>query len=165
MEELDDLDRFIDHQINLELHRVTKEEIAPYTCQFLKHDPIKGVTPFASGVLAFLGGSHYILTASHVIEDWNDSNRLFIEFKKGEYVSVAGKGCGTEIEKKEKLDVAYIKLKEDLVTLLEPWYKFLPLKGFLKHAKLLDEANYCVFGYPVANHRSEERRVGKECLE
>jgi hypothetical protein len=156
MEESDELDEYIDRLINAELSKLIAEQIAPHTCQLLKNDASLGIVPFASGVLIELGGSCYLTTASHVIEDWSDTNKLFIEFRKGEYISVVGKGSGTEIEKKEKLDIAYIKLKDDLVLILKLWYKFLPNYRFLKADMVFDEANYCSFGFPVSMQKKED---------
>jgi hypothetical protein len=158
MEEPDELDKYIDSLINAELCKLITNEIGPYTCQLLKQDPVKGLIPFASGVFAELGGSYYILTASHVIEDWSDTNRLFLEIKNG-HMSVVGKACGTEIEREQKIDVAYIKLKDVAIPLLKQWYKFLSIEKFLHHEKVFDEANYCVYGYPVANPKNENGKT------
>lgn len=159
MEEPDELDNYIDHLINQELGKLLEQDIGPYTCQFLKLKSGKDLIPFASGVLAELGGSHYILTASHVIEDWSNDNKLFIEIEDGGHISVVGKGCGTEMEKEEKIDVAYIKLKDAIVPILRRWYRFLPIERFLHHEKLLDEANYCSYGFPVANPKNEKGKT------
>lgn len=132
--------------------RVIKNDIAPYTCQFLTQDTTKGMLPYASGVLAELGGDFYILTASHVIENWSDEHLLFIEFGNG-YVSIVGKGSGTIIERDIRLDVAYIKLKDELVLILKGWYKFLPRKAILHYKKTVEDGAYCVYGYPVARHK------------
>jgi hypothetical protein len=158
MENEDELDKHIDHLINAELSKLLKESIGPYTCQFLRHDTKKGLLPFASGVLAELGGSHYILTASHVIEDWAEPNKLFIEFREA-HISVVGKGSGTEMGKEEGLDVAYIKLKDTIVPILKQWYQFLPIENFLHHDKILDEQNYCAYGFPAANPKNEKGKT------
>lgn len=156
-EEHEELDEFIDKVIHAEMCELIIHKIAPYTCQFLKRDQFNELVPFASGVMAKLGGYYYILTASHVIEDWSDANPLFLQIKDG-YMSVAGKGCGTHIEKEKRLDTAYIKLKPTAVPLLKQWYKFLTISKFLYHYKLLLDADYCVFGFPVAIQKKENGR-------
>jgi hypothetical protein len=153
MEEPDGLDTYIDTLINTELNKLVIGKIAPYTCQFLKQDTEKGLLPFASGVLAELGGNYYILTASHVIEDWSDSNKLFVEIRGG-HVSVVGKAFGTE-ENEDKLDITYIKLKPTIVPLLQDRYQFLTIDRFLEHSKSLIEADYCAYGYPVAYQKRQ----------
>ncbi|MCG3165543.1 MAG: hypothetical protein POELPBGB_01311 [Bacteroidia bacterium] len=142
-----ELDKLIDESFNKELHNVMANKIAPYTCHFLKQEGEK-VKPFASGVLAKLGGSYYILTASHVIEDWSNQNKLFLEVQPEFYVSVAGKGSGTEIHKDRKIDIAYIKLAKKMIPILKMWYQFLTISKFLHNRKSVLEANYCVFGFP-----------------
>ncbi len=157
MEEPDELDNHIDTLINAELTKLVAEKIARYTCHFLKQDASKRLVPFASGVLAELGGNYYILTASHVIEDWSDSNKLFVEIHGG-HVSVVGKAYGTE-ETEDKLDITYIKLKPAIVPLLKAWYQFLTLDKFLEHNKSLLEANYCAYGYPVAYQKRKDDQL------
>ncbi|MES2395413.1 MAG: hypothetical protein V4549_05395 [Bacteroidota bacterium] len=154
MEEQDEPDDHIDKRINEEYLKLIEGDIGLCTCQLFKHDLNKGAVPFASGVFAFLGESFYLLTASHVIEDWSDSNKIFVKIGD-DYVSIVGKGCGTEMGKEEKLDAAYIKLKPELVALLVQYYRFLPYKKILHHEKIFNEPNYCAFGYPVINKRKE----------
>jgi len=153
-EENDELDNYIDSLINAEYVKLIEGDIGLCTCQLFKHDLIKGAVPFASGVFVFLGDEFYLLTASHVIEDWSDSNHLFVSIKD-DYVSIVGKGCGTEMEKVHKIDAAYIKLKPQLVSLLVQSYRFLPYHRFLFHEKIFHEPIYCAFGYPVINKRKE----------
>lgn len=150
MENPDEADLYIDKLINAELCKLITNKIGPFTCQFLKHDPIKGLIPFASGVMVELSGSHFILTASHVVEDWSDANKLFIEIENG-HISIVGKASGTETD--EKLDVAYIKLKDEILPILRRWYSFLTVEQLLHHNKIFDEANYCAYGFPVSNFK------------
>ncbi len=150
MREDEDLDNLIGRLVNAELHRLIVDDIGPCTCQFLKQDPVQGLVPFASGVLVHLGDAHYILTASHVIEDWSDNSKLFLEIRDG-HLSIGGKGYGTEIDKEQKIDIAYIKLKPEIVSVLADWYRFLPIENCLFPHKVFDEPNYCVYGFPVAN--------------
>ena len=152
MENPDDIDLYINSLINAELSKLITTKIGPFTCQFLKHDPLKGLIPFASGVMAELGDSHFILTASHVVEDWSDANKLFVEIENG-HISVVGKASGTETATGKKLDVAYIKLKDEIVPILREYYNFLTAEQFLHHNKIFDEANYCAYGFPVVNFK------------
>lgn len=93
------------------------------------------------------------MTASHVIEDWSNSSKLFVEIEEG-HVSIVGKGCGSGLDS-TKIDIAYIRLKEEIVPLLMRWYKFLTIDELLHNNKILTEANYCVYGYPVQNRKAE----------
>lgn len=158
MNKPDEPDEYIDGLINNELNNLVTNTIGPYTCQFLKQNSGDDLSPFASGVMVEIDKMYYILTASHVVEDWSDSNKLFLEVN-GSYVSIVGKGCGTAIEKKDRIDIACIKLKEEIMPLLKPWYKFLKPDRFLHHDKLLLEADYCVYGFPVSNYRRENGKI------
>ena len=158
MEERDDLDDYVDELINAEYVKLIQGDIGQCTCQLFKKALDDTTTPFASGVFTFLGESFYLLTASHVIEDWSDSNKLFV--KVGEsFVSVVGKGCGTEIENSEKIDTAYIKLKQEIVKILVQHYRFLPFQKILHQRKIFNEPNFCAFGYPVINKRKQENKT------
>ena len=158
LQENEELDAYIDSLITAEYVKLIEDDIGLCTCQLFKNDLTKGVVPFASGVFVFLGDEFYLLTASHVIEDWSDSNHLFVKIKD-DYVSIVGKGYGTEMEKDEKIDAAYIKLKPQLVSLLVQSYRFLPYHRFLFHEKIFHESSYCAFGYPVINKRKESSDI------
>jgi hypothetical protein len=158
MEEYDDIDKTIDSQINDELSKLITNDIGPYTCQLFKHDDDKKITPFASGVLAEFGGDCYILTASHVTEDWSDENKLFVQIHGG-YISVVGTTRGTEIDKSSKIDVAYIKLDKIVAIQLKKGNKFLGINMIRAHINLLDSADYCIFGYPTINQKKEDGKL------
>ncbi|MGB3948424.1 MAG: hypothetical protein WBM13_10595, partial [Bacteroidia bacterium] len=132
--------------------RLIVNDIGPFTCQLFKHDPEKKILPYASSVLAELGGNFYILTASHVTEDWSDQNKLFVQIHGG-YISVVGHTRGTVIDKRHKIDCAYIKLDIRVVSELKKGNKFLTIDRLKGHRKMLEETNYCVFGYPTINQK------------
>ncbi len=157
-EEYDEIDKLIDEQINGELAKLITNNIGPYTCQLFKHKDKKKIVPFASGVLADFGGDCYILTASHVTEDWSNENQLFVQIHGG-YVSVVGTTRGTEIDKKAKIDVAYIKLDKIVASELKKGNKFLGIGRVRAHLNLLDSADYCIFGYPTINQKRENGKL------
>lgn len=150
MEEYDELDEYIDGLINEEYIKLILGDIGLSTCQFFKENDKTKMSPFASGVLIEVSTSCYILTASHVIEDWSNNDKLFVPLKD-DYISIAGHAYGTVIDSEDRLDVAYIKLAPELAILLRAWYRFLPLAKILHNDKSLLESNYCIFGYPVIN--------------
>ncbi|MCK6648203.1 MAG: hypothetical protein L6Q66_00980 [Bacteroidia bacterium] len=150
---ISEFDDHIDRLINAEYVKLIEGDIGLCTCQLFRHDTTNAI-PFASGVFVHLGDNFYLLTASHVIEDWSDSNKLFVALGDG-FVSIVGKGCGTEIDKNEKIDAAYVKLKPELVPYLSRYYRFLPYENILHQEKILHEPNYCAFGYPVINKRKD----------
>ncbi|HKC68418.1 MAG TPA: hypothetical protein VKG26_09315 [Bacteroidia bacterium] len=154
-----EIDKEIDTQINEQLSNLIVNDIGPFTCQLFNHDSFKEeMIPLASGVLAELGGFYYILTASHVTEDWPNNNQLFVQIHGG-YMSVVGITRGTEINKNHKIDVAYIKLDMANVIALKKGNKFLTLDRFKGHRKLVDSADYCVFGYPTINQKKVDGKL------
>src|ERR1700739_366220 len=152
-EEYDEIDRELDILINQEISKLITDQIGQFTSQLFKVNSEEQAVPFASGVLVEFSGSHFILTASHVIEGWSDKNKLFIPFK-GTYISIIGTARGTELDnKKHKIDVACIKLKDELVLLLRTEYIFLGIDKIRGYHKLSDEETFCVFGYPVIHKK------------
>ena len=129
-----------------------------YTCQFFEKDQTAGMKPFASGVLAILGDSYYILTASHVTDYLHDDQQLYLRIQKG-YVSVVGDLRDTDIEESGGIDLAYIRLDEKIVPDLLKAYQFLPLSKFRRHLKLLDAAQYCIIGFPVKNQKKVDGKL------
>lgn len=146
------IDNYIDQFINDELNSLINGDIGLSTCQFFKANDCRTAVPFASGVMVELDGSSYIITASHVIEDWSNDNKLFVPFDDT-YISVVGHAHATELDKSHRLDVGYIKLAPKIVPLLRQYYRFIPLQKMLHHNKSLLEPNYCIFGYPVINQK------------
>jgi hypothetical protein len=138
--------------IDSALDKLMRNELGPHSCQLLEKD--NGMKPYASGVLAMLGEKHYILTASHVVNDWSDEHPLFLKTHKG-YVSIVGDKRETDIEKSNGIDLAYILLDERVVPSIKAGHKFLSFSKFRGRAKLLDAALYCVIGFPEINQKIE----------
>src|SRR5665213_1770280 len=131
-EEYDELDEYIDTLINEELTKLIQGDIGLSTCQFFKEDGKGGLTPFTSGVMVEFGPSSYILTASHVIEDWSNASKLFVPLKDT-HISVVGHAYGTHMDEGKRYDIAYIKLTPELALLLRYSYRFMPVHKMLHH--------------------------------
>lgn len=52
-----------------------------------------------------------------------------------------------------------LKKKDTIVPMLKQWYQFLTTENFLHHEKIFDEANYCAYGFPVANPKNEKGKT------
>ncbi len=141
-----------DNEIDKILNGLMRDEIGPHSCQLFEQGDGKQMKPYASGVLALLGDKHYLLTASHVTENWSNDHQLFTRTPKG-YVSIVGDLRETDIEKSNGLDLAYIKLDNQVIPAIEAGHKFLPISKFRKHSKLLDSTQYCVIGFPTINKK------------
>ncbi len=139
-------------EINSAINKLIREELVDFTCQFFKlHNDF--MVPFGSGVFAFLGGSHYILTASHIAEYLDgriEKAELFVRGNDG-FVTVRGAVKGIDISKDTRVDLAYIKLQESFHFHVNKHYKFLPISKFRSHNKLIQAAQYCVLGFPERN--------------
>ena len=116
------------------------------------------MSPFGSGVLAVISDKHFIITASHVTNDWSDSNPLYLRISSG-YISLVGELRQTDLKHDEKMDLAYIILDDKVSLELEKSYKFLPLSKFRRHLNLLFAGQYCVLGFPVKNQKIEDGKL------
>lgn len=143
------LDKIIDELVG--------KKIIRHTCQLLKKEE-KGWKPHGSGVFAKIEETHYLITASHVIEDFVNGNQLFIRIGMTKYIPVAGDIVATDIKKSNNIDIAYIKLNKGMISYLERPYIFLPLEKVSVYKELLDATNYCIMGYP---EKSKEKVNGK----
>lgn len=136
-------------QVDELYNRLASEKLIHHTCQFFikKTD---GLKPFASGVFVIIHNTHFIFTASHVVEIMkNKGTDLFIQIGEDEYVNVVGKIKQTDLNKSKGIDLAYIKLDEQIIPQLTNNFNFLTLDKIRKHNRLLEGgANYCVIGFP-----------------
>lgn len=133
---------------------MTGEKILRHTCQLLVKGKNGKLKPHGSGVFLVVNEIHFLLTASHVVTDWSDENQLYIRIGKNNYVSLVGELRETDLDKDDKVDLAYIKIDDAVVNELIKPYIFLPVSKIRLHEKLLDGMNYCIMGYPeksVAN--------------
>lgn len=145
-----EVDKILDH--------IMSTELAPHTCQIFEQDKPKGMKPYGSGVMVILNEIHYLLTASHVVENWSDEHQLFIKSRRG-YISIVGIMSQTDIDKSEGVDLAFIRLDHEILPKIQAGYRFLPISKFRRHVNLLDAAQYCVIGYPELNKKFDDKGV------
>ena len=124
------------------------EKLLPYTCQIFERGDDSKMKPYGSGVMALLGGSHYLLTAAHVADAVASNKTLYIRKRNG-YMMIAGSFKVANKHQVPDIDLAYVRLAPEMTPYLSGGYDFLPLSGFRNHSNLLDAAQYCVVGYPV----------------
>lgn len=131
---------------------IINRKILRHTIQFFNKDDKGRLKPFASGVLLYTHGAHFILTASHVADYLEkDENDLYIRVDKKNYVNVLGDIKYTHIEKSKGIDLAYIKIDPQMVKPLSQPYEFLTIDKVRNHNQRLDGMNYCVIGFPEVN--------------
>lgn len=130
------------------INKMTGEKILRHTCQLLVKDDKEKLKPHGSGVFIVVNEIHFLLTASHVTENWSDENQLYIRIGEKRYVSLVGELRETDLEIDKKIDLAYIKIDQTILPDLQRPYIFLPLSKIRDHIKLVENRNYCVMGYP-----------------
>jgi hypothetical protein len=133
-------------------NKIITERLLDHTCQFFIQTP-DGYKPFGSGVFVALHDAYFIFTASHVADKLiENDNDLYIRIESDAFINVIGKVKYTNTESARGIDLAYIKLDEQIVSPLINKYKFLTIDKIRKHDNLLvGAANYCVMGFPENN--------------
>jgi len=137
------------------IYDICGSSIIRHTCQFFIKSGNE-LKPFGSGVFVKSENKHFILTASHVAELLENNNEnLFIKVDHKNYINVLGQIWMTEIEKSNSIDIAIIRIDEQMLPALSKPYIFLPISKFRKHDKLLNAPHYAVIGYPSINVKKE----------
>ena len=127
-----------------------------HTCQFFEKGN-KGLKPYGSGVFVVIYDVHFIFTASHVADAFKDEKKdLFIRVSKKDFINVLGEIKYTDLEKSVGVDLAYIKLDNQMIEPLKKAYTFLTVDKIRRHNKMLDAMNYCVVGFPENNIRRDK---------
>lgn len=134
-------------ELDKALDQLMGDVFLPHTCQIFEKSIDGKMKPFGSGIMALLGGSHYILTVAHVAESLTQTKPLFVKSRDG-FIAISGKVLVTNLEVDKTIDLAYIKLHSHILPALEGDHKFLPLSKFRSHSELFYATQYCVFGYP-----------------
>lgn len=136
-------------QIDKLYNKVISEKLLDHTCQFFEEKG-DGLKPYGSGVFVAIHDVHFIFTASHVADAFGEKKTdLFIFIGNEGYIRVEGKVKYTNLDKSQGIDLAYIKLDEQMIPSLKKYYNFLTTDKIRKHNKLLaGAANYCVIGFP-----------------
>ncbi|MEP3209539.1 MAG: hypothetical protein ABJN95_10140 [Maribacter sp.] len=147
--------RVFDQKIN----ELCRTEIVRFTCQFFVKGKI-GLEPFGSGVFVKSKEKHFILTASHVADYMeNDTDDLYIKVGHDKYINVIGQLWLSDIDKSKNIDVAIIRMEEEMLPDLLKVYFFLPISKFRKHDKLIYAYHYAVVGFPSVNQKIENGRL------
>jgi hypothetical protein len=108
--------------------------------------------PYGSGVLLESHGVYFLLTASHVVDYLDEpDNTLFVRVDEDKFINIVGKTNRTKIGQSNGVDLAYIKLADDMLQYLAKSYKFLTIDKISKHNPIIGGSNYCVLGFPEKN--------------
>ncbi len=134
-------------------------KLVRYTIQFFNKGSER-LQPFASGVLAKIHDTHFILTASHVADYLvKDGNELFVKVDHNGYINVLGEIKYTAIERSKGIDLAYIIINPEMLPHLYKPYFFLTVDKFRDHNKIMNSLNYCVIGFPEKNVKKQAEHL------
>ncbi|MDV2446709.1 hypothetical protein CMU93_04245 [Elizabethkingia anophelis] len=135
------------------------KKIIRHTIQFFKKGK-DGLAPYASGVFAKIHDEYFIFTASHVADFFEDNtDDLFIRIGEKKYINVVGDIKCTDMEKSQGIDLAYIKLGNEMIEHLLKPYIPVEIDNIRSHHNLLYSMNYCVLGYPEQNVKKEDGKL------
>lgn len=134
---------------------ITKR-ILRHTIQFFRRGK-KRLEPFGSGVFAKIHDDYFILTASHVADFFenNPSEDLLIRVNKELFINVLGDIKYTDIDKSKGIDLAYIKIDNQMIEPLSKPYIPLEIDKIRSHHNVFHAMNYCVLGFPEKNITKE----------
>lgn len=151
----------ISGDLSQKINELITKDILHYSCQlFIRVD--SKMKPYGSGVFAFLNGSYYIITASHVVDyimnEENSKEHLYIRNSKG-FISVTGDFKATEMKLSGGIDIAYVKIENEVFESIKRNYKFLNINKFRQHIYLIPAAQYCIVGFPEVNIKVENGKT------
>jgi len=139
---------------------LVKNKILRHTIQLFKKGK-KRLEPYASGVFAKIYDDYFIITASHVADffEKNHNEDLHIRVNEKQYINVIGNIHYTNMEKSQGVDLAYIKLDEQMIVPLLKPYVPLETNKIRSHNNPIYAMNYCVLGYPEKNVTKENETL------
>ncbi len=138
------------------VNELITNRILRHTLQFFKKGKSR-LEPFGSGVFAKIHNDYFILTASHVADffEKNPKEDLRIRVNKNSFINVLGDIKYTDIDKSKGLDLAYIKVDQQMIEPLCKPYIPLEINKIRSHHRVFHAMNYCVLGYPETNITKE----------
>jgi hypothetical protein len=142
-------------ELDLEIYRQAGDFIGKVTCQIFLDGGKLGYTPLGTGILANIGSSFYIFTASHVAEEYD--KKFYILTPKGIFLEVFGDCQYTNHSEEPKIDVAFIIIDKSFASILGKEFKFLTEKNILVSHSLINASNYSAFGYPAKNTKLKKK--------
>ena len=150
-----------EHTFNKMINTVSKDQLIKFTCQIFNRRDSK-MKPFASGLLIKTKSQKFIISASHVFEDFelNDED-LFIRIAETKYINIIGQYWLTDLKNDEKADLAIIKATDETVDSLELSHTFLPISKLEDHTIIENALNYSVMGFPAMYFKNESVVVFK----
>lgn len=134
--------------------KILSEHIEHHTIQFWRNDHPENEThrpvPHGSGVLTRLGDRHFIITASHVVED-HDKTVIGVYTQKKDFFQL-GPFVNTptaESENNNNTDIAVWFIEPDIVEDIAPLDWWYDLRDACYEHEESPEQRYLVYGFPA----------------
>jgi hypothetical protein len=124
----------------------TGQKLLRHSCKLFER-AINNCKPIGSGVFVEMGGYFFLLTASHVMEHLTNDNPPIVQVNKNHFVSLHGDILRTDFNAGDGIDIACIRLRDNIVDSLRGEFTFLPVSKIRHHRKTLNGSNYCAFGF------------------
>jgi hypothetical protein len=144
-----EIDKAIDNTIGDLVNKVT--------CQLFTKGGKYDYEPLGTGVFLNLGNQYLLLTAAHVAEHIEEG--IYIFTHDGKFIPLFGHVEMSCYDSLPKIDVAYVKIQDDLIPIIQKKFNFLG-SGHIELAHdPVDAAQYLAFGCPSRNLRSKGNTV------
>lgn len=133
-------------------------EILRFTCQLFQKGGEYGYAPHSTGVCVCISDNHFILTASHVADDLDEHQTLYVK-GNGKFIPIIGEMRQTDLSKDKEVDMSYIRLDNEIIEDFKFNHSFLSLKKIRGRHVVKEAASYIVFGFPTRNIKLEANTV------
>lgn len=141
---------------------IIKEKIVgrvlSHTCQLFRKGGKYGHMPHGTGVCVHISGRYFIITASHVADDFEEDTNIYVK-GDGKFIPITGNLRQTDIDKDKQIDLSYIILDEEIIEPLKFNHDFLTLNKIRGNHKLINATQYMVLGFPERNIKEIENVV------
>lgn len=130
------------------IYESAANEILNYTPQlYIKRNKNStSIKPFGSSVLFSNGGNNYLITAAHCIKQSKQIIKIGVMIS-GNFYFIKGFVCMMPGPDKN-IDLAVVKLEDDIVIILKKAYRFLNKTHVVFNANIMDESDYLIVGFP-----------------
>lgn len=139
--------------------RMIARKIARHTCQLVFKDKNGKLTSKGSGVLFVVKGVHFLLTASHLTQEWSNSNPLFIVVNNNHLIALEGDLREADFYNGKIVDLSYVKIAESILPNLQKSYTFLPYSKISENTGLTKGGNYSIIVYPENAEKAADAEI------
>lgn len=135
--------------------QIAKEKLFRHSCQLFRKGGKYNYYPWGSSVLIEFRSHFYLITASHVTEFIDEQDNLFLITSNG-MLPISGELNETDLEHDKNIDLAYVKLDNELAQILNKTYDYLPKNMVELNHNQIDTKQYLTLGFPEKNIRIDK---------